>query len=176
MNNLSSRYFLSALALSLCFVSIAHASNACRVQKSAFDRANSDYTRTDAQYQNLQRQYDMKAEQAEYRRATLEGNVTQADANLKAAQTGAIGQGLGCLLAPRPTCLGPTVNQVAQRISRANAALKAARGRLDAFNRSTATQMTRLSQRITAQQELVNKKKAVLDQKEAAYNACMGVG
>lgn len=165
---------IGVIALTFSFASLSHAAVKCQPQKTAFDRATSDYTRTDAQLQRLQQQMDSKSEQADYRRSTLEGNVEQARANVKAAETGAIGQGLGCLLAPRPNCVGPTVNQVMQKIARAKAALKAAEGRLNAFNKATDTQMTRFSQRITTQQQLVATKKQAMDQREVAYNTCMG--
>ena len=165
---------LTLLALSLSLASVSHAAvQKCAMQKSAFDRASTDYTRADAQYTRLQQQVDGKAEQAAYRRSILEGNVAQADANVKAAETSAIGQGLGCLFAPRGGCVGPTVNSVMLKISRAKAILKNMQGRLDAFNRAYEQQMTRLSERVTQQQTLVNTKKATLDQKEAAYNTCM---
>jgi len=166
-------YNLSVIAISFAFASGVHAQDKCKAQKQAFDKASSDYTRTESLYTRLQQTADSKAEQAEYRRAILEGNVAQAQANLKAAETGAIGQGLGCLFAPRPSCIGPTANRVMQQIARAKAMVKAQQGRLDAFNKATATQMTRLSQSVTRQEEIVKAKKAILDQREAAYNACM---
>lgn len=166
-------YTFSAIAISLSAVSLVHAQEKCKSQKQAFDKASSDYTRSESQYTRLQQQSDSKAEQADYRRATLEGNVAQAEANLKAAQTSAIGQGLGCLFAPRGGCVGPTSNRVMQQIARAKAMVKSQQGRLDAFNKASATQMTRLSQSVTKQESVVKTKKDVLNQKEAAYNTCM---
>ena len=165
---------LTLLALSLASASLSHAAvQKCVPQKQAFDRASADYTRTEGQYTRLQQQVDTREEQGAFRRSILEGNVAQAEANVKAAETSAIGQGLGCILAPRGGCVGPTVNSVMLRISRAKAMLKAQQGRLDAYNKAYAQQMTRLSQRVTQQETLVKTKKATLDQKEAAYNACM---
>lgn len=166
-------YVFSVVAISLSFASVVHAQEKCRQQRQAFDKASSDYTRSESLFSRLQQTSDSKAEQADYRRAILEGNVALAQANLKAAETGAIGQGLGCLFAPNPSCIGPTANRVAQQIARAKAMVKAQQGRLDAFNRATATQMTRLSQSVTRQEDIVKAKKSVLDQKEAAYSACM---
>ena len=165
---------LTLLALFLASASISHAAvQKCVVQKSAFDRASADYLRTEGQYTRLQQQVDGKAEAAAFRRSILEGNVTQAAANVKAAETSAVGQGLGCIFAPRAGCVGPTVNSVMLKISRAKAILKAQQGRLDAYNKAYEQQMTRLSQRVTQQETLVKAKKAILDQKEAAYNTCM---
>ena len=164
---------LTLIALSISFAPVSQAAQKCSTQKSAFDRASNDYTRAESQYTRLEQQMDRKSEQAAYRRSTLEGNVDQADANLKATQTSAIGQGLGCALAPRPGCAGPTVNSVMVRISRAKAMLRTQQGRLDAFNRAYNQQMTRLSQRVTEQEAVVNTKKVTRDQKEAAYNTCM---
>lgn len=164
---------VSVIALSLSFASVVHAQVKCKTQKTAFDKASSDYSKTEATFARLQQQVDSKAEQADYRRAILEGNVAQAEANVKAAETSAIGQGLGCLLAPRGGCVGPTTNRVMQQISRAKAMLKAQQGRLDAFNKAYATQMTRLTQSVAKQEAVVKTKKATLDQKEADYNACM---
>lgn len=170
-------YILSVVffcaSASVAFTSQSHAQEKCKVQKVAFDKASSDYTKTEATFTRLQQQVDSKAEQADYRRAILEGNVAQADANVKAAESSAIGQGLGCIFAPRGGCLGQTANRIMQQISRAKAMLKAQQGRLDAFNKATATQMTRLSESVTKQEAIVTAKKTVLDQKEAAYNACM---
>lgn len=164
---------LTLIVLSISFASVSQAAQKCSMQKSAFDRASNDYTRAESQYTRLEQQIDSKSEQAAYRRSILEGNVEQADANLKATQTSAIGQGFGCVLAPRPGCAGPTVTSVTFRISRAKAMLKTQQGRLDAFNRAYNQQMTRLSQRVTQQETVVNTKKATRDQKEAAYNTCM---
>lgn len=168
---------LSLIALSLSLASVSHAAvQKCSVQKTAFDKASNDYTRADSQFSRLQQQVDSKAEQAAYRRSILEGNVAQAEAGVTAAETSALGQGLGCLLAPRGGCIGPTVNSVALKLSRAKAMLKTQQGRLDAFNKAYDQQMTRLSQRVTAQETIVNTKKATLDQKEATYTTCMAAG
>jgi hypothetical protein len=164
---------LTLIALSISFAPVSQAAQKCSTQKSAFDRASNDYTRAESQYTRLEQQMDSKSEQAAYRRSILEGNVDQADANLKATQTSSIGQGLGCALAPRPGCVGPTVNSVMFRISRAKAMLRTQQGRLDAFNKAYNQQMTRLSQRVTQQETVVNTKKDIRDQKEAAYNTCM---
>jgi membrane protein required for beta-lactamase induction len=59
------------------------------------------------------------------------------------------------------------------RISRAKAMLRTQQGRLDAFNKAYNQQMTRLSQRVTQQETVVNTKKDIRDQKEAAYNTCI---
>lgn len=166
-------YNVSAVAITLAFTSVVHAQEKCRQQRIAFDKASTDYTRSESLFSRLQQTTDSKAEQAEYRRAILEGNVAQAQANLKAAETAAVGQGLGCLFAPNPSCIGPTANRVMQQIGRAKAMVKAQQGRLDAFNKATATQMTRLSQSVSRQEDIVRAKKAVLEQKEAAYSACM---
>jgi hypothetical protein len=167
-------YTLSVIAISCASASVVHAQDKCKPQRQAFDKAASDYTRTESLYTRLQQTVDSKSEQAEFRRAILEGNVAQAEGQLQAAKAGAIGQGLGCLFAPRPSCIGPTANRVAQQIARASANVKAQQGRLDAFNKATATQMTRLSQSVTRQETVVKAKKSVLDQREAAYNACLG--
>lgn len=164
---------LTLIAFSISFAPVSQAAQKCSTQKSAFDRASNDYTRAESQYMRLEQQMDSKSEQAIYRRSILEGNVDQAEANLKATRTSAVGQGLGCVLAPRPGCAGPTVNNVMFRISRAKAMLRTQQARLHAFNRAYKQQMTRLSQRVTQQETLVDTKKATLDQKEAAYNACM---
>jgi hypothetical protein len=164
---------LCALALSISISTLGHAAAKCALEKRAYDRAVVDYNRAEQQYTRLQFQVDTRSEQGEYRRAILEGNVETARGNLNAAQQGAIGQGLGCLLAPRPTCIGPTVNRVSQQIARAKAQLKAQDGRLNAFVRAHQTQMTRLSQRVTQQETLLRQKQSVLDSKESAYQACM---
>jgi flagellar biosynthesis chaperone FliJ len=165
---------LTLVALSLSFASVSSAAvQECAMRKSAYDKASLDYTRADGQFTRLQQQVDSKAEQAAYKRSILEGNVEQAAANVKAAETSAIGQGVRCVLAPRGGCAGPTVNSIMIKISRAKALLKTQQGRLDAFNRAYNQQMTRLSQRVTQQDTLVKTKKATLDQKEVAYNTCM---
>lgn len=164
---------LCALAFALSSATIGHAAAKCSLEKTAFDRATVDYNRADQQFSRLQFQVDAKSEQGEYRRSILEANVETARGNLSAAQQGAIGQGLGCLLAPRPTCVGPTIGRVTQQIARAKAMLKAQEGRLNSYVRAFEQQMTRLSQRVTQQEAVVAQKKTVLDTKESAYQACM---
>ena len=164
---------LCALAFAISSATIGQAAAKCSVEKKAFDRATVDYNRADQQYTRLQFQVDTKSEQGEYRRSILEANVETARGNLTAAQQGAIGQGLGCLLAPRPTCIGPTVNRVTQQIARAKAMVKAQEGRLNSYVKAFEQQMTRLSQRVTQQETVLAQKKTVLDTKEAAYQACM---
>lgn len=166
-------YHFTLVVLSFAFASVVHAAEKCQVEKRAFDKASSDFTKTESLFTRLQQQVDSKAEQADYRRAILEGNVAQAEAQVKAAETSAIGQGLGCLFAPRGGCVGPTTNRIMQQISRAKAMVKAQQGRLDAFNKATATQMTRLSQSVTKQEAVVKAKKDILTQRETVYNACM---
>ena len=164
---------LCAVAISISSAPLGHAAAKCAAEKTSYDRAVVDYNRAEQQYNRLQFQVDTTAQQGEYRLAILEGNVETARGNFNAAQQGAIGQGLGCLLLPRPTCIGPTVNRVTQQIARAKAQLKAQEGRLNAFVKAQNRQMTRLSQRITQQETLLAQKKSAMETKESTYQACM---
>jgi len=164
---------LCAVAITFSTVTLGHAASKCALEKSAFDRAWRDHARAEQQYTRLQFQADSRFERGEYRRAMLEAEVETARGNLKAAQQGAVGQGLGCLLAPRPTCVGNTISRVSQNIARAKARLKSQEGRLKSYSRAHAQQMTRISERVTRQEELVGQKKSVMDSKDAAYQACM---
>ena len=164
---------LCVLGVSLSGASMGHAVPKCVAEKISYDRALFDYNRAEQQYMRLQFQVDAKSEQGEYRRAILEANLEVARGNLKAAQQGGVGQGIGCLFRPRPTCIAPTIAQVSQQIARAKAQVRAHEGRLNSFERSFRQQMTRLSQRVTDQESLVQTKKATLTTKEAAYQSCM---
>jgi len=163
---------LCAFTILISSATVAHAAAKCVVEKSAYDRATTDYNRADQQYTRLQAQVDAKYEQGENRRAILEGNVEVARGNLNAAQGGGLGQGFGCFLF-RPNCLGSTIARTTQQVARARGNLRAQEGRLNAFVRAYQQQMTRLSARVTEQEAIVSEKKAELDIKEAAYQACM---
>ena len=164
---------LSALVITTSIASLGHATTPCVAEKSAYDRAVIDYNRTEQQYNRLQFQVDTTAQQGEYRRAILEGNVEAAQGNLSAAQQGGLGQGVGCFFFPRANCFGSAINRATQRVASARANVRAQEGRLNAFVRAYDQQMTRLSQRVTEQEALVAQKKATLDVKETAYQACM---
>jgi hypothetical protein len=164
---------LWAVAVAITGASSGHAAPKCVAEKTAYDRAVVDYNRAEQHYMRLQFQVDAKSEQGEYRRAILEGNVEVARGNLRAAQQGGFGQGIGCLFRPRATCIAPTIAQVSQHIARAQAQVRAQEGRLYSFERSFRQQMTRLSQRVSDQESVVGAKKVNLTTKEAAYQACM---
>lgn len=145
----------------------------CAREKSAFDRSGMDVTKAESQLSRLENGVDSKVDQGEYRKARLEGDVEAAQGNLKAVETGAVGQGLGCLLSPRPGCAGPTTSRVLQNIGRARAMVKARQGRLEAFVKAFNLQMTRLSARVTKQEDILRAKRATLATKDSEYAACM---
>lgn len=164
---------LCVLAITASSTTLGHAVSKCVAEKSAYDRAVVEYNRADQQYNRLQFQVDTTAQQGEYRRAILEGNVEAARGNLSAAQQVGLGQGFGCFFFPRWNCFGSAINRGTQQVARARANLRAQEGRLNAFVRAYGQQMTRLSQRVTEQETLVAQKKGALDVKETAYQACM---
>ena len=164
---------LSALIVGLSCGYEAHAAEKCALQRRAFDRATFDYTKAENIYNRFQQQVDSRAEQAEYRRAALEGNVEMARGNLTVAQQSSVGQGISCFFPVRPNCFGNAINRAVQQVARAKAMLRAQEGRLAAFERAYQLQMTRLSERVTKQEALVNEKKLVVQTKESEYNACM---
>lgn len=151
----------------------AYGAEKCALQRRAFDRASHVFVRVENIYNRLQQQVDSRAEQGEYRRAVLEGNVEMARGNLSAAQQGSFGQGISCFFPVRPSCFGNAINRAVQQVARAKAMLRAQEGRLAAFERAYKLQMTRLSERVTKQEALVNEKKLVLQTKESEYIACM---
>lgn len=164
---------LYALAITASSATLGHAAAKCVAEKSAYDRAVVEYNRADQQYNRLQFQVDTTAQQGEYRRAILEGNVEIARGNLNASRQGGLGLGIGCFFLPRSRCIGPTISRVTQQVARARANLRAQEGRLNAFVRAYYQQMTRLSQRLTQQEALAGEKKGALDLKETAYESCM---
>jgi len=164
---------LTALILGLSCGNEASGAEKCSLQKRAFDRATFDHTKAENMFNRFQQQVDSRAEQGEYRRSVLEGNVEMARGNLSAAQQGSVGQGISCFFPVRPNCFGGAINRAVQQVARAKAMLRAQEGRLAAFERAYQLQMTRLSERVTKQEALVNEKKLVVQTKESEYNACM---
>jgi hypothetical protein len=164
---------LTALILGLSCGYEAHGVEKCALEKRAFDRATFDYTKAENTYNRFQQQVDSRAEQAEYRRAALEGNVEMARGNLTVAQQSSVGQGISCFFPVRPNCFGGAINRAVQQVARAKAMVRAQEGRLAAFERAYQLQMTRLSERVTKQEALVKEKKLVMDTKESEYKACM---
>jgi flagellar biosynthesis chaperone FliJ len=164
---------LTALVLGFTCGYEAHGAEKCAFQRRAFDRASSDYARAENNYNRFQQQVDSRAEQGEYRRAVLEGNVEMARGNVSAAQQGSVGQGISCFFPVRANCFRGAINRAVQQVARAKAMLRAQEGRLAAFDRAFNRQMTRLSERVTKQEEIVKQKKIVVDTKESEYNACM---
>lgn len=164
---------LTALILGLSCGYEAYGAEKCSLQKRAFDRASFDHTKAENLYNRFQQQVDSRAEQGEYRRSVLEGNVEMARGNLNAAQQGSVGQGISCFFPVRPNCFGGAINRAVQQVARAKAMLRAQEGRLAAFERAFQLQMTRLSERVTKQEALVKEKKLIMDTKESEYNACM---
>jgi len=164
---------LCAVAVLTSGSSLCHAAPKCTAEKISFDRSVMDYNRADQTLNRLQQQADSRFEQGEYRRAMLEANVEAARGNVKAAQQGGVGQGISCLLSPRPDCVGSSVSRTIQQVARAKAMLRAQEGRLRAFMTAHNQMMTRLSERVTKQEALVAQRKSAMVTKEAGYLACM---
>lgn len=164
---------LTALILGLSCGNEAYGAEKCSLQKRAFDRATFDHTKAENMFNRFQQQVDSRAEQGEYRRSVLEGNVEMARGNLSAAQQGSVGQGISCFFPVRPNCFGGAINRAVQQVARAKAMLRAQEGRLAAFERAFQLQMTRLSERVTKQEALVKEKKLIMETKEGDYNVCM---
>lgn len=165
--------FLCALALSISSATVGHTVTKCFLEKSAYDRAVGDYNRTEQMYSRLQMMVDTKYEQGAYRLAALQGNVEFARANLTAAQQSQIGQGFGCFFRLRLNCLGSAISRVSQTIARARAQVTIQEARRMAFQSAHDRQMTRLSQRVTEQELVLENKKDVLTAREDEYQDCL---
>jgi hypothetical protein len=164
---------LTALILGLTCGYEAYGADKCALERRAFDRATSDHTKAESTYNRFQQQVDSRAEQGEYRRAILEGNVEMARGNLNAARQGSVGQGISCFFPVRANCFGGAINRAIQQVARAKALLKAQEGRLAAFERAYQLQMSRLSERVTKQEEIVRQKRSEMEMRESDYSACI---
>ena len=164
---------ITALTLGLSYGYEAYGAEKCALQRRAFDRASFDHVRAESIYNRFQQQVDLRAEQGEYRRSILEGNVEMARGNLSAAEQGSVGHGISCFFPVRPNCFGGAINRAVQQVARAKAMLRAQEGRLAAFDRAFHLQMTRLSERVTQQEEIVAQKRMIRDTRESEYYACM---
>lgn len=160
-----------ALLIAISTSSNALAGQACLKEQLAVGKLTREVGLLDGKVSRSEDIAMTRQEQGELRLASLSASVANAKATASAAAANAAGRGVACAW-NGGRCAGGAAAQFISEVARANAQVRAAERRYDAFAQAHQKQMQRLNKQLGEDRAKLTQKKAALDRAQDTLAQC----